>query len=180
MPEELLAKTLDRSWYGVQCVLKKVSGNWTKEVSESHDHGRSADPSTVHWNLIRCAVIGSVAVKKPFIRKGNMQKRQRYAKLYKNWTHNQWQHVRSTADPFGNKGVVAVFPIFTLYTRFLHMFARVNKSLHRLLVFLENIKKWVLAQNLCTELYLYTSIFKGHSFMFNILHQNTGKWKFGV
>lgn len=50
------------------------------------------------------------------------------------------------------------------------MFARFDKSLHRLLVFLENIKKWVVAENFCTELYLYIIIgpVREHSWSFTV------------
>ena len=55
--------------------------------------GPSVDPSTVHWSLIRNGLHGRVTVKKPFLRKGNREKRLSYAKWHKKWTENQWQQV---------------------------------------------------------------------------------------
>ena len=57
-----------------------------KEGKHSHKHlkdasGPSVDPSTVGPSLIRNGLHGTVAVKKPFLRKGNREKRLSYAKM---------------------------------------------------------------------------------------------------
>ena len=48
---------------------------------------------SIYWSVIRDGLHGRVAVKKPFLSKGNREKRLRYAKWHKNWTENQWQQV---------------------------------------------------------------------------------------
>ena len=60
---------------------KKHSSKELRDVS-----GRSADPSTVLWGLIRNCLLGRLAVKKPFLRKGNREKMLRCTKWHKNWT----------------------------------------------------------------------------------------------
>jgi len=62
-----------------------------KEYRTWQMHFDRADPSISHWSLIRNGLHGWVAVRKPFLRKGNREKRLRYAKWHKNWTVNQWQ-----------------------------------------------------------------------------------------
>ena len=104
------------AWYAL-CPLR-IWGNWTSggqkqkwqtwkaiysrwTVSERDDltqdlrdaSGPSVDPFTVHWSLIRNGLHGRVAVKKPLLRKGNGEKRLKYAKWHKKWTENQWQQV---------------------------------------------------------------------------------------
>jgi len=58
--------------------LRKLSKWRTKEVSGLKNY--SVDPFTVHLSLIRNGLHGRVAVKKPFLRKGNREKRLRYAR----------------------------------------------------------------------------------------------------
>ena len=55
--------------------------------------GPSVEPSTDGPSLFRNGLQGRVAVKKPFLWKGNNEKRLRYAKWHKEWTENQWQQV---------------------------------------------------------------------------------------
>ena len=50
------------------------------DVLKKDASGPSADPSTVGPSLIRNGLHGRVAVKKPFLRKGNREKRLSYAK----------------------------------------------------------------------------------------------------
>lgn len=51
------------------------------------------DLSNVCQNLNRNGLSGRMSVRKPFLRKGNSEKRLAYAKLYKNWTKNMWQQL---------------------------------------------------------------------------------------
>ena len=71
--------------------MKKSSKDLTQDLRDAS--GPSADPSTVGPSLIRNGLHGRVAVKKPFLRKGNREKRLSYAKSHKKWTENQWQQV---------------------------------------------------------------------------------------
>ena len=95
------------SQHGVQCVLsekKRIINKLDLKVTPFQKCGKklrgpercfwpfSWSP-IVHWSLIRNGLHGRVAVKKPFLRKGNREKRLRYAKQHKKWTENQWQQV---------------------------------------------------------------------------------------
>ena len=57
---------------------KKTSKDLTQDLRDAS--GPSVDPSTVGPNLIINGFHGRMAVKKPFIRKGNREKRLSYAK----------------------------------------------------------------------------------------------------
>ena len=57
---------------------KKSIKDLTQDLRDAS--GPSADPSTVGPSLIRNGLHGGVAVKKPFLRKGNREKRLSYAK----------------------------------------------------------------------------------------------------
>ena len=71
--------------------LEKSSKGLMQDLRDAS--GPSVDPFTVGPSLIRNGLHGRVAVKKPFLRKGNREKRLSYAKLNKKWTENQWQQV---------------------------------------------------------------------------------------
>jgi len=60
----------------MNCKNRKRSGH--KDLSDAS--APSVNPSTVHWSLIRNGLHGSVAVRKPFLGKGNREKRLRHAK----------------------------------------------------------------------------------------------------
>ena len=70
---------------------KKSSKELTQDLKDAS--GPSVHPCTTRRSLIRSGLKGRVAAKKPFLRKGNRQKRLVYAKNHKNWTENQWQKV---------------------------------------------------------------------------------------
>jgi len=75
-------------------VLQKEETNPAKTWHRTWDASvPSVDPSAVGSSLIRNGLHGRVAVKKPFLRKGNRAKRLSYAKWQKKWTENQWQQV---------------------------------------------------------------------------------------
>jgi len=57
---------------------KESSKDLTQDLRDAS--GPSADPSTLNRSLIRNGLHGRVAVKKPFLRKGNREKKLSYAK----------------------------------------------------------------------------------------------------
>ena len=78
---------------------KKKRGNWRSGGQKKKYQASSGwtvllvDSSTVGPSLIRNGLHGRMAVKKPFLRKGNREKRLSYAKWHKKWTENQWKQV---------------------------------------------------------------------------------------
>ena len=68
--------TADEQYLKVMSLRKRKRSS--KDLRDAS--GPSADPSTAHWSLIRNGLHGRVAVKKPFLWKGNGEKRLSYAK----------------------------------------------------------------------------------------------------
>ena len=61
---------------------QEIAKNCSKEPRQDmrYASGPSVDPSTVHWSLIRNGLCERMAVKKPFLKKRNGEKRLRYTK----------------------------------------------------------------------------------------------------
>ena len=64
----------------------------TKDLAQhlTHSSGPKVNSSTRRRSLIRNSFNGRVAATKPFIRKGNREKRLKYAKTQKDWNEDQW------------------------------------------------------------------------------------------
>ena len=65
----------------------------SKDLAQHLAASSGCQDSTVQRSLIRNGLCGRVAAKKPFSRKGNKVKRQRYAKAHKDWNEDQWKRV---------------------------------------------------------------------------------------
>ena len=68
--------------------------------------------STIKRRLQKANLHGRVAIRKPYLRKGNRQKRFRWVQFHKNWTMDEWKQVlwtdESKFEVFGNKRRVYV------------------------------------------------------------------------
>ena len=60
--------------------------------------GNLVHASTVRRSLIKSGLKGCVAIKKPLLRKGNKEKRLKFAREHKEWQKNQWDKVLFTDE----------------------------------------------------------------------------------
>ena len=66
---------------------KKVSAELVQDLKRAS--GILVHASTVRRSLIKSGLKGCVAIKKPLLRKGNKEKRLKFAREHKEWQRNQ-------------------------------------------------------------------------------------------
>jgi len=147
----------DEQYLTVMSLRKRVksSKNLTQDLRDAS--GPSVDSSTVLWSLIRNGLHGRrVAVKKPFLRKGNRERRLMYAKWHKKWTENQWQTEKRTK---GSQHPKKSFGMSLKKPGELHKEMTEILSFDFLFFWL-CAEKWGIAQDFC--IVLYTHCYRGH------------------
>ena len=73
---------------------KKVSAELVQDLRRAT--GTIVHPITVRQSLLRSGLRGCVAIKKHFLRKGNKEKRLKFANEHIEWQKNQWDKVLFT------------------------------------------------------------------------------------
>ena len=75
---------------------KKVSAKLVQDLKRAS--GTLVHVSTVRRCLMKSGLKGCVAIKKPLLRKGNKEKRLKFAREHKEWQKNQWDKVLFTDE----------------------------------------------------------------------------------